>query len=118
MINPKSDNLSSSGVQSVERTLDLLEFLARSPGWMGISELSSVTGLPVGTVHRLLATLVARGYVVRNSHLRRYTLGPTLHKLVNKNQQTPLWAEIAQLFLRELMEYNKSSTASPKLLWI
>ncbi|HEY0754760.1 MAG TPA: IclR family transcriptional regulator [Ktedonobacteraceae bacterium] len=106
MLNSKSENLPGNSVQSVERTLDLLEYLARSTNWLGISELSSVTGLPVGTVHRLLATLVARGYVARDSHTRRYTLGPTLRMLANMNQQAPSWVEIAEPFLRELMELS------------
>ena len=106
MLQPKSENLPGNSVQSVERTLDLLEYLALSTNWMGISELSSATGLPVGTVHRLLATLAARGYVARDTHTRRYTLGPTLRMLVNINQQAPSWVEIAEPFLRELMEMS------------
>ncbi len=62
----KSESMSmNEGVQSVERALDLLELLARSSDWVGISELSAASGQPVGTVHRLLMTLVARGYARR-----------------------------------------------------
>jgi IclR family acetate operon transcriptional repressor len=50
-------------VQSVDRTLDVLESLASRRGATGISELSQLVGLHVSTVHRLLATLVDRGYV-------------------------------------------------------
>jgi DNA-binding IclR family transcriptional regulator len=64
---------SRTTVQSVERTLDLLEALAET-GESGIAQLSSRVGLHASTVHRLLATLLARGYVRQNSS-GRYILG-------------------------------------------
>jgi IclR family transcriptional regulator, acetate operon repressor len=100
------ESLSQGGVQSVERALDLLECIARSAGWMGISELSAATGQPVGTVHRLLATLAAREYVVRDSRTRRYALGPAFRMLVGVDPQMPNWAEIATPFLREVVEVS------------
>ncbi len=103
----KSENMSmNDGVQSVERALDLLELLARSSDSMGISQLSAATGQPVGTVHRLLMTLVARGYVMRDSRNRRYALGSTARMLANANSQRLNWAEIAAPFLRQLVEIS------------
>lgn len=64
------------GVQSVERALDVLEVLAAG-GALGISEVAAGAGLPDGTAHRLLRTLVARGYV-RQHPDRRYALGAGL----------------------------------------
>lgn len=61
-------------VQSVERTLDLLEALAEM-GEAGIAHLSSRVGLHASTVHRLLSTLIARGYVRQNPESGRYLLG-------------------------------------------
>jgi IclR family acetate operon transcriptional repressor len=60
-------------VQSVDRALDLLEVLARG-GRLGLSEAAAAAGLAEGTAHRLLRTLVARGYV-RQDDGRRYGLG-------------------------------------------
>ena len=94
-------------VQSVERALDLLECLARSSSsWVGISELSNATGQPVATVHRLLMTLVARQYVVRDSRTRRYALGPAFRRLAGTSLQTPDWPTIATPQLRELVEIS------------
>jgi IclR family acetate operon transcriptional repressor len=62
-------------VQSVERALDVLEFVSQSEGELGVSEIGVATGLSAGTVHRLLATLGSRGYVHRNKETRRYSLG-------------------------------------------
>ncbi len=94
------------GVQSIERALDLLEYIAHSAGWVGISELSAATGQPVGTVHRLLATLAAREYIVRDSRTRRYALGPAFRSLTSIDPQMPNWSEIATPFLREVVEVS------------
>src|SRR3989442_12572148 len=102
----KQENASLSAVQSIERALDLLECLAGSSGWVGISELSYTTGQPVGTIHRLLKTLTARGYVVRDSRTRRYALGPAFRRLAGTGLQTPDWTEIATPFLQELVEIS------------
>jgi IclR family acetate operon transcriptional repressor len=102
----KQENASLSAVQSIERALDLLECLARSSGWVGISELSYATGQPVGTIHRLLKTLTARGYVVRDSRTRRYALGPAFRRLAGAGLQTLDWTAIATPFLQELVEIS------------
>jgi len=102
----KAESTTMNGVQSIERALDLLEFLARSSGWVGISELSVATGQPVATVHRLLKTLIAREYVIRDSRTRRYSLGPSFHLLLHTTLQTPSWNELATPLLRELVEIS------------
>lgn len=102
----KTGSTPINGVQSIERALDLLECLAHSPGWLGISELSTSTGQPVATVHRLLMTLMAREYVVRDARTRRYALGPAFRMLVNTTLHSPNWNELAAPFLRELVEIS------------
>ncbi|WP_020577997.1 IclR family transcriptional regulator [Actinopolymorpha alba] len=71
---------SGGGVQSVERSLDLLELMADADGEVTLSQLASSSGLPAPTIHRLLRTLVAGGYVRREAS-RRYALGPRLIRL-------------------------------------
>jgi len=53
-------------VQSVDRALDLLEALAAAEGEVSITALAARTTLHVSTVHRLLSTLLRRGYVRQN----------------------------------------------------
>lgn len=65
------------GVQTIERAFQLLEALAAGGGEMSISQLAEESGLPMPTIHRLLRTLVERGYV-RQQPSRRYALGPRL----------------------------------------
>ena len=62
------------GVQSVHRALDLLEVVAARGGHLTIGEIADVSEVPLPTVHRLLRTLVDRGYM-RQMPNRRYALG-------------------------------------------
>jgi IclR family acetate operon transcriptional repressor len=62
------------GVQSVHRALDVLEVVAARGGTLTIGEIATLTGIPLPTAHRLLRTLVDRGYM-RQAPDRRYALG-------------------------------------------
>jgi DNA-binding IclR family transcriptional regulator len=65
----------TGGVQSVVRALTLLEALADQHGDIGIAELSRRVGLHVSTAHRILGTLVSRGYARQSPESGRYALG-------------------------------------------
>ena len=92
----------SGGVQSIERAFDLLEMLADAGGALGLSELANASGLPLPTVHRLMRTLVNRGYV-RQETSRRYTLGSKLIRLGETSSRTlgtwlrPFLAQLVRL---------------------
>lgn len=70
----------AGGVQSVERVFELLELITDAGGEVTLSELSASTDLPLPTIHRLLRTLVMKGYA-RQLPNRRYALGPRLIRL-------------------------------------
>jgi IclR family acetate operon transcriptional repressor len=67
----------NGGVQSVGRALDLLEIVGAAGGEIGLSELATRSGLPLPSIHRLVRTLVDRGYM-RQLPNRRYSLGTRL----------------------------------------
>lgn len=73
----RTEPASQPGVQSLHRALDVLEALAARGGQLAVGELAPLTGLPVPTTHRLLRTLVDRGYVHQTPD-RRYALGARL----------------------------------------
>ncbi|MEG0156163.1 MAG: helix-turn-helix domain-containing protein, partial [Anaerovoracaceae bacterium] len=50
-------------VQSVDRALDIIEVLAINPEGIGVTDLADSVDLHKSTVHRLLGTMAARGYV-------------------------------------------------------
>lgn len=61
-------------VAAVDRALGLLETVAQHPG-LGVTELAERTGNTKSLVFRLLYTLEARGYVVRDASGHGYGLG-------------------------------------------
>lgn len=72
---PKQRNSGdTSGVQSVERALSILEVLSEEEGPMSISDLADRVGLKVSTVHRLLNTLVLKGFVKQDEETSKYRL--------------------------------------------
>ncbi|WP_457206934.1 IclR family transcriptional regulator [Nocardioides sp. P5_C9_2] len=71
---PDEPSTRTGGVQSVHRALDLLEAVAARGGTLTIGEIAALTGVPLPTAHRLLRTLVDRGYM-RQAPDRRYALG-------------------------------------------
>ncbi len=70
----------AGGVQSVERVFEILEIMATAGGSIRVSALAEAAGLPIATIHRLVRTLVNRGYV-RQLPSRQYALGPRLIRL-------------------------------------
>ena len=67
----------AGGVQSVGRVLDVFEAVVAAGGESSISEIALACGLPVPTIHRLVRTVVERGYM-RQLPNRRYALGSRL----------------------------------------
>jgi IclR family transcriptional regulator, acetate operon repressor len=96
-----------SGVQSLDRALDILELLGRAGDQLGITEIGSVLGLPNGTIHRLLATLTRRGYARQDPGNRKYTLGIKAFTLATAAQGR--LGPLARPFLTELMEISQES---------
>lgn len=80
---PKYHNKMSGGNVVAQRALDVLEALATARGEaLSLSQLVDQLSLPKATVHRLLATLVDRGYVSRSiGHMSGYTLGIRCYEL-------------------------------------
>jgi len=67
--------VSEKYVQTLERSLDVLEVLAHAEEPLGVTEIGSRISLHKSTVHRILQTLCHRGYVERKKENDRYQLG-------------------------------------------
>ena len=68
-------------VESADRVLRLLESFTPHERDVSLSDLAERVSLPKSSVHRLLTTLVAHGFVDRNAATRRYALGIRLFEL-------------------------------------
>jgi len=97
------------GVQSVERTLDILESLVEFGSEVGLVEISQTVGLPLATVHRLLGTLIRRGYVKQNRQNRKYSLGFRALQMGNDMRQRFSLRLEARPFLQRLVERSGES---------
>lgn len=62
-------------VQTLDRSLDVLEVLAHAEEALGVTEIGNRISLHKSTVHRILHTLCHRGYVERVRDNERYQLG-------------------------------------------
>lgn len=62
-------------VQTLERSLDILEVLAQADEPLGVTEIGNRISLHKSTVHRILQTLCYRGYVDKEKESERYHLG-------------------------------------------
>jgi DNA-binding IclR family transcriptional regulator len=70
-------------IQSVDRAARILEALASGPRRLGVSELADRLDLTRPTVHGLLQTLQAHGFVEQDRDSEKYQLGPGLLHLGN-----------------------------------
>ncbi len=74
---------SSSGPQSVTRSLRLLLALADMRDGARLIDLADQLDLPGPTVHRLLQALVSEGFALQNPTTRRYEIGPSVAHLAD-----------------------------------
>jgi IclR family KDG regulon transcriptional repressor len=68
-------------VESADRLLRILESFGARERDVSLADLADRVALPKSSVHRLLTTLVAHGFVDRDPATRRYTLGIRLFEL-------------------------------------
>jgi DNA-binding IclR family transcriptional regulator len=98
-----------STVQSVERTLDIVEALSSNRTGIGVTELSKALNLHKSTVHRLLTTLMVRKYVEQDSESGKYRLSVKLFELGNAVLSKLNMRAHALPFLRELRERTRET---------
>jgi len=95
-------NENKDRIKSVDKALDILEFLSKNEQEIGISEISKKLNMGLSTVHRILFTLKSRGYVIQNQKTIKYRLGIKLFELGCKVQNSKNLIKIVKPYLREL----------------
>lgn len=91
-----------NSVQSLDRMIQILEELALHRDGCGVTTLSNLTGLHKSTVHRLLNTLMSRGYILKNSENDKYSLGMRILYLSSAILDRMDIRTVAKPFLEEL----------------
>jgi DNA-binding IclR family transcriptional regulator len=97
------------GVQSVQRTLDLLEAFPMHGPEIGLSQMATLLKMSKATVYRLLSNLEQRGYVVRSAANRKYRLGFKVFELGSYFQNQLEVRRMGLHFLHEMAELSNES---------
>lgn len=92
-----------AGLRTLERGLAVLEFLGAADSGYAVTEVAHRLGLPMGTTHRLLRTLLGVGYVEQDPRTRRYQLGLKVLELRGGTVGAMRMAAEARPLLRDLM---------------
>lgn len=71
-------------VQSVQKSLAILEVLSDNPSGIALNEISRRTVLNISTCHHILKTLEELGYVERVTSGRLYKMGPAMLIMASK----------------------------------
>lgn len=105
-----SDTKDKSGVQVVERALQLLLLISEQQKPITVAQLAEITKLNRATVWRIVGTLEQKGFVLKDSASKGYSLGFTTLKLCNNmpNHQSPLLL-LARPAMQSLWEETQES---------
>ncbi|MFB4164520.1 IclR family transcriptional regulator [Alteribacillus sp. JSM 102045] len=93
-------------IQSVERTLQCIELLKNAKQGLGISELSRQLGVAKSTVHRILSTLMQKGYVKQDPGTELYTLGLTFIEVGQHVLESLDVRQVASPYLQKLVDHT------------
>jgi DNA-binding IclR family transcriptional regulator len=93
-----------STIQSVDRAARILKVLASGPRRLGVSEIADRLGLTRPTVHGLLQTLQAHGFVEQDRDSDKYQLGAGLLQLGNS------YLDLNELRSRSLVHAERLAT--------
>jgi len=95
--------MAENSIQSIERAFEIIETLAVEPKGLSITELSKRLALHKSTVHRILRTLLSRGYVEKDSESMRYKLGVKFVEISSLYLNSIELKTEAHPYLRELV---------------
>lgn len=99
-------NSQMSRIQVLDRAFNLIETLSLSENGYSLKELTTLSGLPKSTIHRILSTLSARHYVEKDDEAERYVIGYKfieiasvyLNKMVLKTEAVPIMRALSNHF--------------------
>lgn len=96
-------------MQAVARALDLLSILADKQRALSVTELAEQSELKLTTAHRLLNTMVMKGYVEKDPQNSHYRLGVKALKLARAASTNLDIRRIARPFMERLNEQTQET---------
>lgn len=100
----------ASGIQSLRRAFSILEYVARAPQGISVTELSSLVQLHLSTTSHLLRTLVQLDYVSQDDATRLYYAGTRLFAVASMAATQTAMIRIAMPILEKLAKDTGEST--------
>ena len=101
---------SGEGTASLDKALDVLDAISEAPQGLSQADLSALLNVPRTTLYRLLATLVARGFIRRDAQRRVYRLGFKCFELARRAHLNPDLVAAASIELRSLRDLTGETT--------
>ena len=95
-------------MKSLLKAIDTIDAVAEA-GSVGIRQLSSLTGFPPSTIHRIVTTLVEKNYFQQDPVTKRYSLSFRFLELGTRYQQQTHLTTIALPHLEQLMAATRES---------
>jgi IclR family transcriptional regulator, acetate operon repressor len=97
-----------AAVKSLDRGLDILEYVAGSPEPPSFSQLMGSLGIPRSSLFHLLTNLLARNFLERDATTERYRIGAEVAAIARKAQRPSVGDRVTP-FLRQLsMEMSET----------
>ena len=97
-------------IQSLDRGLQILDYLSKRSEYVPLSELTSYIKLDKSTVYRIMRTLLKRGYARQHAKTRMYTLGFKVFALNRALSSMLSLEKEATPFLKDLMKRTGESS--------
>lgn len=98
-----AENAAPSSVQVLDRSLKLLDLVARADG-AALTDLADQSGMAPSTVHRLLTSLSQHGMVAHDGETGAWTIGVKAFEIGTAYLRFRKLGTISRPFLKQLME--------------
>ncbi|MCI8511717.1 MAG: IclR family transcriptional regulator [Lachnospiraceae bacterium] len=110
----ENEKKSPQTIQSIQRSLDILEFLVEHGSGQKLAAIAKACGLNKATAFHIIKTLELRGYIEQSPDSLKYKLGGKLFELATKSYQRidinqicePYMAEFIGRFNETIAVYN------------
>jgi DNA-binding IclR family transcriptional regulator len=113
---PETNDTSRYHVPNLERALRMLEHLADLPAGATLTDVSNALAFPKNSVFRILSTLHAHDYVMRDEHTQRFRLSGKLLGLAYRGAGVDEIVERAGDVLRALRDETGETAVIGRLI--
>ncbi len=95
-------------IQSLVRGLDVLDVVSMSESGMPLKQIAAALDLKSTTVHNILRTLAAKGFIIRSESTGLYSTGPAVSRIASRQWQRTQFAVIAEFMEVLYREFDRA----------